>query len=207
MKGMNNTAPVQLDFGLRDQSIRDDGDVLVIKGVASTWDLDSDGERMAPTAFARSLDTYMSTNPIVLYSHRWSVPLGRTVDAKVLDDGLHVTVELPRPEPGTEAANVWKLVKAGVIKAFSVGGKATRAVINGVQTVTAWRLSEISVCPAGVNQNALFSMSSQVGKAFGDAPRTDPLDRAQLGLLALQLRVLDGDVQRDRLLALRDSLT
>jgi HK97 family phage prohead protease len=164
------TAPLNYDFGLTGGSVRDAGDKLVVTGRASTWDLDRESDVMARTAFDRSLKRYLSTNPIVLYSHRWSLPLGRTTEARVADDGLHVTVELPRPEPGTEAANMWRLVKAGVIKALSVGGRPTRKVINGVKTIVDWDLRELSICPAGINPAALFSLSSQVGKAFSDEP-------------------------------------
>src|SRR4051794_18426153 len=101
------------DFGLRDERLRDEGDNLVVSGLASNWDLDRESDRMARSAFDRSLKRYLATNPIVLFSHRWSMPMGKTTAATVQPDGLHVTVELPKPEPGTEAANIWRLVKAG----------------------------------------------------------------------------------------------
>jgi HK97 family phage prohead protease len=176
------TARLNYDFGLTNGRVRDAGDKLIVSGRASTWDLDREADVMARTAFDRSLKRYLTTNPIVLFSHRWSMPMGRTSEARIADDGLHVTVELPRPEPGTEAANIWRLVKAGVIKAFSVGGRPTRKLVNGVKTIVDWDLSELSICPAGVNPGALFSLSSQVGKAFSDEPQALAVARCNAAL-------------------------
>jgi len=178
------TAPLTYDFDLDRKSVTGD-DTLVISGIASNFDLDRDGERMAVKAFDRSLKKYLSTNPIVLFAHRYSMPMGRTTKAEVKADGLHVTVELPKPEPGTEAANIWRLVKAGVIRAFSVGGSASRKMVNGVQTITDWDVREISIASVGVNPGTTFALASaQVGKAFGD-PVSD-LDRARAELASIR---------------------
>lgn len=168
------TAPLNLDFGLRDRKVSEaDNGSLIISGRASTWDLDRQGDTMSRNAFSDSLKRYM-TNPIVLYAHRYGTPMGRTLEAEVRADGLHVKVELPQPEAGTEERRIWDLVKAGVIKAFSVGGKGTRKLIDGVQTVVHWDLRELSIAPVGVNPNTLFSVSAQAGKCFDNPSYAEP---------------------------------
>jgi HK97 family phage prohead protease len=122
---------------------------------------------MSRFAFDWSLKRWLTTNPILLYFHRYGMPMGKVTRARVDHEGLHVTAELPRPEPGTEAANIWNLVKRGIIRAFSVGGHPTRTVINGVKTIVDWDIREISICPVGVNAGCLFTLTEQVGKAFG----------------------------------------
>jgi len=181
---MTDTAALTYDFNLARKSVTGDSETLVVAGLASNWDLDRDGEKMGIDAFARSLKKYMSSNPIVLFNHKYSMPMGRTTKAEVRPDGLHVTVELPKPASG-ELLNIWKLVKAGVMRAFSVGGSATRKVINGVQTVIDWDLRELSIAAVGVNPGTTFSLASaQVGKAFGD-PVSD-LDRAHAELATIR---------------------
>lgn len=201
------TAPIALDFGLNDESIRLDGDTLFISGRASTWDLDRDGEAFAPFAFQRSLTNYMR-NPVVLWSHQWSVPLGVTTRAEVKRDGLHVTVALPRPERGTEEYRIWDLARRGMLRAFSVGGKGlARKVVNGVRTILDWDLREISLCPVGVNPNALAPMSAQAGKCFQDATVSpDARQRFERARVRADLDALRSDIRALKRQVVLDSL-
>lgn len=164
------TARLEYGFGLKGEQIRQAADKLVISGLASNWDLDRQGDRMARYAFDRALKRYLTTNPILLYNHRYGMPMGRVTRASVDDDGLWVEAELPRPEPGTEAANIWRLVRTGVVRAFSVGAVFTRRVIGGVKTIVDADLREVSIAAVGAVPSALFGLSTQLGKAFGDEP-------------------------------------
>jgi len=201
---MTDRAALSYDFNLARKSVTGD-DVLVISGIASNWDLDRDGDKMNIKAFDRSLKRYMSTNPIVLYAHRYSMPMGKTTKAEVKADGLHVTVELPRPEPGTEAMNIWRLVKAGVIRAFSVGGHASREVVHGISTILDWDWRELSIAAVGVNPGTTFSLASaQVGKAFGDPVSAVDRARAELATLRDTSELLDRIGIRLDVMAVRE---
>lgn len=191
------------DFGLEKSRIREDSDKLTISGLASNFDLDRQGDRMARTAFDRALKRYLTTNPILLYSHRYEMPMGKVTRAEVNDEGLYVEAELPKPEPGTEAANVWRLVKAGVVRAFSVGAVFSRRVIGGVKTIIDADLREISIAPVGVVPNALFSV--QAGKAFGDAPSLEAVER-EVSLLRLRLTAEELRLERGKAEAARARL-
>jgi HK97 family phage prohead protease len=190
------TAKLDYDFGLRNERVREDGDTLIISGLASNFDLDRESEKMARYAFDRGLKRYLETNPVLLFNHTYSRPLGRVRKAEVTDAGLYIEAELPRPEPNTDDMNVWQLVKRGVLRALSVGGRFDRKVINGIRTITNVDLREISVAAAGVVPQALFSV--QAGKAFGDPIDADlSAIRARLGVLRMK-RTVDGlNFERD----------
>jgi len=185
------TAEIDYGFGLDDERVREDGDTLTISGLASNFDLDRENDQMARGAFDKALGRYLRENPILLYSHRPSMPMGVVTKAYVDPAGLHVEAKLPKPEPGTEAANVWRLVKAGVVRAFSVGGLFKRSVVAGVKTVTEVDLREVSIAPLGVVSGALFSV--QAGKAFADAP-TDRLSALRADLAAIEAASAKADV-------------
>jgi len=178
------TAEISYGFGLDEERVREDGDSLTISGLASNFDLDREGDRMARSAFDRGLQRYLTENPILLYSHRPSMPMGMVTKAFVDEAGLHVEARLPKPEAGTEAANVWRLVKQGIVRAFSVGGLFKRSVVAGVKTITDVDLREISIAPLGVVSGALFSV--QAGKAFADAPE-NRLDALKRDLMAVEV--------------------
>lgn len=196
------TASLDYDFGLRNERLREDGDKLVISGIASNWDVDREGDQVARYAFDRALKRYLTTNPILLYSHRYSMPMGKVNRAEVRDDGLFVEAELPKPEPGTEAANVWRLVKQGIVRAFSIGGRFHRKAVNGARTIFDMDLREISIAPVGVNAGTLFSV--QAGKAFGD-PIDGDLTAVSNRLAALRLKRAVGDFETERRLAEYDA--
>jgi hypothetical protein len=51
---------------------------------------------------------YMATNPVLLYSHQYALPpIGRVINAEIhRDKGLFVECLLPKPAPGSFAAEV-----------------------------------------------------------------------------------------------------
>lgn len=191
---MKSTAALNYDFGLSKSRVREDGDKLIISGLASNFDLDREGDRMARTAFDEALKRYQE-NPILLYNHSYSRPMGRVTKAEINDAGLFVEAELPKPEPGTEAANIWRLVKSGVVRAFSVGAVFTRKMIGGVQTITSADLREISIASVGMVPQALFSV--QAGKAFGDPMTLADVER-ELATLSLRASVHEIGLERAR---------
>src|SRR4051812_11494717 len=107
------TADLNYNFGLRDETVSDVGDKLVVSGLASNFDLDRENERMSRTAFDRGLRRYLASNPILLYNHQYSRPVGKVTSAKIDARGLWITAELPKPAAGTADYNLWQLVKRG----------------------------------------------------------------------------------------------
>ena len=64
-----------------------------IKGFASTPDLDRYDDIVVPTAFASSIEQYM-TNPVVLLQHNSNKVVGKVVDYSISTKGLEVTAEI-----------------------------------------------------------------------------------------------------------------
>jgi HK97 family phage prohead protease len=130
-----------------------DGEGLLLTGWASTWDLDRAGDRVNPFALDKAVEQYMSTNPVLLWSHKYALPpIGRVLKARIdRSRGLWIEAVMPRPRDGTFAAEVWQAAKAGIVKAFSLGAAWLRSHAKGYQEIIGCDLREISLCSIGVN--------------------------------------------------------
>ena len=163
------TAHMDYEFNLSNEHVRvaDDGS-LIVSGWASNFDVDRIGDQVTRDAIKAALDKYMR-NPMVLYNHKYSQPAGVVTKAHVDDErGLWVEVKLPRPRVPGMPLHYWNLVKAGVLRGLSIGGKWTRTrLANGVNALTAIDLRAISVA-ASVPVNAGTLLSAQTAKAFQD---------------------------------------
>src|SRR5437588_6838338 len=102
-----------------------DGDGLLLKGYAASWTLDRRGDAFNPKSLDRAVRKFMSTNPVLLFSHRLSLPpVGKVTKAEIhRDRGLWIEAVMPRPQAGTFASEVWDATKSGILKALSVNGK------------------------------------------------------------------------------------
>lgn len=195
------TANLNYNF-VPDGGVREVGDKLVISGTASNWDVDRVGDSVVRAAMERALDRYMA-NPILLYNHAYSRPAGRVTRAFIDDDGLHIEAELPRPKESGDSRHWWDLVKAGVVRALSIGGKWTRQQIAGVNYLVDIDLREISVAAQGINATTTFT--AQAAKAFGDPEPSAPdwsslRDNARLLSLKADIAILEyqADLIRGR---------
>ena len=136
-------------------------DSIYIEGYASTNDVDRAGDVVPPSVWEAGLQNYLK-NPIILAFHDHDDPVGRMVEHKVDEKGLWIKARI------SAAAEVFNLVKDGVLTAFSVGFRVNDAEYNSaaeVFVVKELELIEISVVSVPANQNTLFSLS----KAFDDA--------------------------------------
>ena len=156
-----------------------------VSGYASTPDLDRQGERILPEAFAYSLGTYLR-NPVVTWSHEWwEMPIGKTVQAEVRPDGLWVEIEIAKTAEGNK---VWEGITQGLVRSLSVGfdGRYTDEWGYWEQVAEAERkmgydeyqshvdqgqrwvwtkvaLWEIAVVPLPANANATFGIAKGLG--------------------------------------------
>jgi len=133
-------------------------DSIYIEGYASTNDIDRVGDVVPPQVWEAGLQNYLK-NPIILAFHDHDDPVGRMVEHKVDNKGLWIKARI------SAAAEVFRLIKDGVLTAFSVGFRVKDAEYNSaaeVFVVKELELIEISVVSVPANQNTLFSLS----KAF-----------------------------------------
>lgn len=137
----------------------------IIKGWASTRDVDSDSEIVLPIAFRDTLPAFMRI-PMMFYMHRWrdTFPIGQVVKAKIVEDvGLWIEAEITTI---TEAGKtVWALIQAGLLRAFSIGfSNAVRDKRDdGLTYIIKLKLWEISVVSLPANENALISLAKGQG--------------------------------------------
>lgn len=152
---------------------KENGD-FVIEGYASTKDVDRAGEVVEPAAFADALKEYMQ-NPIVTYMHDWSNPIGKTVEAKIDDNGLFVRVLISKA-----ADRVRQLIAEGILKAFSIGYEIIdEKVVENIMHIVKLRLYDIAVVSIPANQRCLFSLAKALERG-SDLELTEQEMRRQI---------------------------
>ena len=137
------------------------GDSIYIEGYASTTDVDRQGDIVPAGVWEAGLKNYLR-NPIILAQHDHDDPVGRMVQHRIDSSGLWIKARI------SAAAEIYNLVKDGVLTAFSVGFRVLDAEYNAATelfVIKKLELVEISVVSVPANQNTLFSLS----KAFNDA--------------------------------------
>ena len=141
-------------------------DSIFIEGYASTVDRDRMGDVIPMKAWNEGLHNYLK-NPIILAYHNHQMPIGKMVEHKVTDQGLWIRAQIP-----AEVGDVYKLIKKGILSAFSVGFRVRDADYDHTTEtflVKDLELHEISVVSVPANQNTLFSLA----KAFDTAAEFD----------------------------------
>lgn len=130
-------------------------DSIFIDGYASTNDVDRHGDIVPPSVWEAGLKNYLK-NPVILAYHDHDDPIGRMTEHKIDEKGLWVKARI------SAAAEVFNLVKDGVLTAFSIGFRILDAEYNSaaeVFIVKELELHEISVVSVPANQNTLFNLS------------------------------------------------
>ena len=118
-------------------------------------------EMIEPGAFEKTDDALM------LYQHNPDKLLGREgVNMELTEDdiGLRFSVELPDT---SEAKDVYKLVKSGILNGVSVGmdGRETESEMDGdMRVIKKTRLREISLTPSPVYQKSSVLAKSKQKK-------------------------------------------
>ena len=128
-----------------------DEEKRMVYGFASTPDLDSDGEIISLDALKNALPEYMEF-PTLREMHQ-AKAIGTTKHAEILDDskkgkGLFIGGKIV-------ADDAWKLVKEGVLKAFSIGGNVIEKVDNVIKSL---ELVEISLVDVPANKSSVIEL-------------------------------------------------
>lgn len=145
----------------------------IIKGWASTRDLDYQGEIVEPSAFRETLSNFMN-NPLMFFMHNWrqDFPIGKVLKAEIVEDvGLWIEAKISKV--GDTANKVWELILEGLLKALSIG--FSDAVIDereGIRHILKLNLWEISVVSLPANPMALFGQARAKGIDLGDLVKT-----------------------------------
>jgi HK97 family phage prohead protease/HK97 family phage major capsid protein len=140
----------------------EDDDSIMIEGYASTNDRDRQGDVVPAGVWKTGMVNYLK-NPIILAYHNHTMPIGKMVDYKADEQGLWIKAQIP-----SEIGDVYKLIKKGILSAFSIGFRVKDAEYRQEDEtfmIKDLELHEISVVSVPANQNTLFSLA----KAFDNA--------------------------------------
>jgi hypothetical protein len=158
-------------FGAINKIERDD-DVLVVSGIASSEAVDSDGETVTAGAMREALPAYMAGGSGALREMHQPIAAGAVVYADVQDDGS--TFVRARVIDRQAVAKV----DEGVLRGFSIGGKALARDPGNRKRITKLRLTEISLVDRPANAECVFKVWSGADRA------EDPLAAIKAALAA-----------------------
>jgi HK97 family phage prohead protease len=149
--------------------------------IISTDAVDRDNDTVNPRGW--KLDHFLK-NPVVLYSHDYSsLPIGKCVDIRVVNDKLVATVEFADHDMARE---VLKLVDGGFLNATSVGFRpinGRRNTERGGMDFEQQELLEFSIVPVPSNPEALITIQRSLRpwmSAFKEGRRHSAADQARL---------------------------
>ncbi len=154
--------PVQLDAYIKDINSNESQDTLTITGFANTISKDRAGDVIVASAWTTSnaLKNYMK-NPIILFGHDHSRPIGKCVDLYPTEMGLQITVEIFK---GADPA-IFDLIKNGVLRTFSVGFRILDADWDddtNTFMILDLELFEVSVVSVPCNQDSTFTLAKSM---------------------------------------------
>jgi phage head maturation protease len=157
---------VDVPFEGKSLDVEDDG-TLILRGLAAGFNTDRMGEQFDAASFRAAFEKYMATNPLVCLNHELSKVLGKLTAHKFLPQGVEVTAEVPKPNAGMpELMNAYNLIRSGVMKAFSVGGRWRREPrAGGVEKLYPVEIVETTIAGVPVNPSTLFEVTGV--KALG----------------------------------------
>lgn len=172
---------VEFPFSLSDVYKDADGKV-VIEGYASTESIDRDNEVIDVASM--DLSEYQK-NPILLFMHDLNKPVGKVVEIeKRMEDGeTKLWVKAIVDNATVLATETGRLIKGGVLRAFSVFIKGAKRVKDGSHHVLkGGKLIEISVVSVPANPTALFSIAKSAAPFMGQIDPVVAHDLVKIGL-------------------------
>lgn len=143
--------------------VKTDGDQGRFQAMASTYDIDSVGDKVRPGAFTKTLADWAAKgdNIPLLWSHRMDDPdynLGHVLDAKEVANGLLVDVQLDLTH--AKAVQAYKLLKGKRVNNLSFAyktedeGRVTDPVSGkSYNELRQLKMYEVSLTPIGANQH------------------------------------------------------
>lgn len=147
-----------------EKATESDDSPLIIKGYANTTVRDRTGDVIPASVWKNenTLKDYLK-NPIILGFHDQKQPIGKMVDYQVTELGLEITVEIYNT-----IEYIYKAVKNGVLKTFSIGFWLRDFEYNDTTDSFVLKdieLYEISVVSVPCNQDSVFSLSKSMSGA------------------------------------------
>jgi len=192
---------VTLSLGLDKSLTKDVGDGI-LETVVTTGNLDRHGEKIATLGV--NTDTYMASNPIVLYGHDYqSLPIGKTISLEKKENSIVARFQLATAEYDF-ANTVSKLIKGGYLNAVSIGG-IVKEWSKDFTEILKMDMIEFSVVPVPANAEATMtrrSLEEVSGKSFEEVEKefkefvkdtlVDKLEGMEYDEVSSAIKVLDN---------------
>lgn len=134
---------------------------IMIEGYANTTSTDRSGDVIPISTWKDpdALKNYLK-NPIILAFHDHEKPIGKMEEYKVDANGLWIRAKISKIDE-----EVFKSVKEGILKSFSVGFRLKDIEYdenNDQWILTKLELYEISVVSVPCNQDSVFSLAKSL---------------------------------------------
>ena len=162
--GLRQSAELKLVSMDDRDDIEDRDSIVYIEGYASVY-RKSDGnyqiDRDDELVNTDNLDlTSYIANPVIVWNHDWSVPVGKVTSITKDMYGIYVKGEIHKLE-GLESK--YEAVKKGLVKSFSIGfvPKDIRLVNDEIVEISTAELVEVSIAPVQSNPAALFTVTGK----------------------------------------------
>ena len=129
-----------------------------IEGYANRAIVDRSKEYVAGETWNAAIKNYIK-NPILLFNHDASMPVGKASAISVDNEGLKIIGYISRSDDPV-TSRIRNLVEEGVLSAFSVGMRVgdMERKSDGTIELKDIDLLEVSVVPVGENQDSLFKV-------------------------------------------------
>jgi len=141
-----------------------DDEKRLIKGYATVDLVDRDDEIIDVSSVAKSFESYMDRNPVVLRDHDLRKAIGKTLEYSADSSKVEVLVEIAKN--AKDADEAWSLIKQGILRSFSIRGKPSKVQYikkdgRRVRKIGLNDILELSVVSVGSNQDSLFDVVSK----------------------------------------------
>ena len=146
--------------------------MTVYEGIASSCNLDRDGERLTKSALAKGASDLLK-NSTIFFNHKqdW-FGLGKIIDAEVLGNYLKIYWT---PSKAKAVQDIILQIEEGVLKCMSVGGRIVdykkeydEKLKKDIRVITDLEIFETSVVGIGANPDATISQSMSKAFKVGD---------------------------------------
>lgn len=129
-----------------------------ISGYASKPVRDRVGDIVETAAFFDTMPKFMEMNPMMLYMHNPTAPIGKWDKYELRQDGLWMSGFLA--DNVAKADEAWQLSRQGILRALSIGFREIDAGMEEDGNYHIRRLDLLEVSPVAIpaNQEALFTV-------------------------------------------------
>ena len=133
-----------------------DAEQGIIRGIATTPKTDRDGDVVVPEGAVFEL-------PIpLLFNHSPDQPIGHVIEATVTKSGIEIVAQVAK-DATAKIAEIWQMIKAGLVKGFSVGFRALEAepIETGFK-FNKWQWLELSAVTIPANTQAAIQVVKSI---------------------------------------------